>query len=378
MRMNVFEMEGFLRGKCVPRDLKVNETNAEYLVRKFAEAEAKISALYEDHQKAIESIKQADAAVKLAHEKFSALAAENAGLKKFCKDAAFDADYEAELGMERGGFSDALNEIKTPATDAFLAEGKTEARKEGAYFVANRMLAAWKAGFIDDTAKNAADIARMILTSTEFMTNAPESHFDRSFSDGVLEDIAEQLRKGGSPMSNIDKQALREIAAAAVGEHERLSVMPPDDIFDISLAEGTQLDADITALNALNSAANPTTVLAMLDELEAAEKRIAELEARSFNPAILDVVAERQRQQSVEGWTPEHDNAYQNSELADAAACYAIHAHNQGFSTPAHWPWSPDWWKQSGARRDLVKAGALILAEIERIDRAAGIGVKGE
>ncbi|EHY5952645.1 ead/Ea22-like family protein [Escherichia coli] len=79
-------------------------------------------------------------------------------------------------------------------------------------------------------------------------------------------------------MSNIDKQALREIAAAAVGAHERLSVMPPDDIFDISLAEGTQLDADITALNALNSAANPTTVLALLASLEAAEKRIAELE----------------------------------------------------------------------------------------------------
>jgi hypothetical protein len=81
-------------------------------------------------------------------------------------------------------------------------------------------------------------------------------------------------------MSNIDKRALREIAEAAVGAHERLSVMPPDDIFDISLAEGTQLDADITALNALNSAANPATVLALLDELEAAEKRIAELEAR--------------------------------------------------------------------------------------------------
>ncbi|HFI9129197.1 TPA: hypothetical protein ACGSOG_004388 [Escherichia coli] len=116
----------------------------------------------------------------------------------------------------------------------------------------------------------------------------------------------------------------------------------------------------------------------LFDRLRAAEKRIAELEGDAFNPAIIDVVAERQRQQSVEGWTPEHDNAYQNSELADAAACYAIHAHNQGFSTPAHWPWSPDWWKQSGTRRDLVKAGALILAEIERIDRAAGIGVKGE
>jgi len=81
-------------------------------------------------------------------------------------------------------------------------------------------------------------------------------------------------------MSNIDKRALREIAVAAVGAHERLSVMPPDDIFDISLAEGTQLDADITALNALNSAANPTTVLALLDELEAKDKRIAELEAK--------------------------------------------------------------------------------------------------
>lgn len=83
-----------------------------------------------------------------------------------------------------------------PATDAFLAEVRAQAHKEGAHFVANRMLAAWEAGFIDDTAKNAADIARMILTSTEFMADAPEGDFDRSFADGVLEDIAAQLRKG--------------------------------------------------------------------------------------------------------------------------------------------------------------------------------------
>ncbi|EBW3350262.1 hypothetical protein NZC95_001779 [Salmonella enterica] len=83
-----------------------------------------------------------------------------------------------------------------PATDALLAEVRAQAHKEGAYFVANRMLAAWDAGFIDDTAKNAADIARMILTSTEFMADAPEGDFDRSFADGVLEGIAAQLRKG--------------------------------------------------------------------------------------------------------------------------------------------------------------------------------------
>ena len=198
--MNVFEMEGFLRGKCVPRDLKVNETNAEYLVRKFAEAEAKCAALAEDQQKAIESIKQADAAVKLAHEKFSALAAENAGLKHAMvvtleHVSVTDA---GQAGVAAMIINDALHHSETPATDAFLAEVKTEARKEGAYFVANRMMAAWGAGFIDDTAKNAADIARMILTSTDFMANAPEGDFDRSFSDGVLEDIADQLRKGGN------------------------------------------------------------------------------------------------------------------------------------------------------------------------------------
>lgn len=181
-------------------------------------------------------------------------------------------------------------------------------------------------------------------------------------------------------MSNIDKRGLREAAEKAT--KGRRAVEFDDEIYSTDGVNHEQIAMVFSENEARDAAfiaaANPATVLALLDELEAAEKRIAELEARSFNPAILDVVAERQRQQSVEGWTPEHDNAYQNSELADAAACYAIHAHNQGFSTPAHWPWSPDWWKQSGARCDLVKAGALILAEIERIDRAAGIGVKGE
>ncbi|EOW6100943.1 hypothetical protein ACOZFE_002205 [Escherichia coli] len=91
-----------------------------------------------------------------------------------------------------------VDAVETPATSAFLAEVRAQAHKEGAHFVANRMLAAWEAGFIDDTAKNAADIARMILTSTEFMADAPEGDFDRSFADGVLEDIAVQLRQEAS------------------------------------------------------------------------------------------------------------------------------------------------------------------------------------
>lgn len=134
-QMSLIEMDGFLKGKCIPRDLKVNETNAEYLVRKFTEAEAKISALSEDQQKAIESIKQADSAVKLAHEKFSALAAENAGLKTAHPQPfgpemmkALDAyekyqDEVPETGMLNAFFilRDSIR-VDTPATDAFLAE----------------------------------------------------------------------------------------------------------------------------------------------------------------------------------------------------------------------------------------------------------------
>ena len=61
---------------------------------------------------------------------YQQLAAENVALKKFCKNAAFDADYEAELGMERGGFTDALNNIETPATDRIVAGIKADGVEE--------------------------------------------------------------------------------------------------------------------------------------------------------------------------------------------------------------------------------------------------------
>lgn len=158
----------------------------------YAELEAKYAALAADNDKAMESLKQANAVVKLAHEKFSAMTAENTALKK--SEVEFNEYCRRECEDVGDTWEDDFTE--TPATDAFLAEVRAQAHKEGAYFVANRMLAAWDAGFIDDTAKNAADIARMILTSTEFMADAPEGDFDRSFADGVLEGIAAQLRKG--------------------------------------------------------------------------------------------------------------------------------------------------------------------------------------
>ncbi|EFD5317333.1 hypothetical protein FT228_08155 [Escherichia coli] len=180
-QMTLIEMDGFLKGKCIPSDLKVNETNAEYLVRKFGELESKLET-------ALRECRSAGITIDNLEAKCAKMAAENTSLKQSEKE------FNDFCREEFSEWEDDVTE--TPATDAFLAEVKTEARKEGAYFVANRMLAAWVAGFVDDTAKNAEDIARMILTSTDFMANAPEGDFDRSFSDGVLEDIAEQLRKG--------------------------------------------------------------------------------------------------------------------------------------------------------------------------------------
>lgn len=89
--------------------------------------------------------------------------------------------------------------------------------------------------------------------------------------------------------------------------------------------------------------------------------------------AARDVLAERRRQIEAEGWTPEHDDAYAEGDLAQAAGCYSLYAHcsENLDGSPADWPWPDEWWKPAGPRRNLVKAGALILAEIERLDRAA-------
>lgn len=109
MKMNLIEMEGFLHGKGIPGDLKVNESNASYLVRKFAEMEARCAAL----------------------------AAENAGLKSKAAELVHEASevysaYNATITEPDGDFMDMqtlqeMQSVETPATDAFLAEVRANA-----------------------------------------------------------------------------------------------------------------------------------------------------------------------------------------------------------------------------------------------------------
>ncbi|WP_024767497.1 hypothetical protein [Pseudomonas nitroreducens] len=100
--------------------------------------------------------------------------------------------------------------------------------------------------------------------------------------------------------------------------------------------------------------------------------------------AWRDVQTERARQIASEGWTPEHDDEHGGGQMARAAACYALAGSCAPNDETAEllvslaWPWAPEWWKPTTSRRDLVKAAALILAEMERLDRAAMPAQGGE
>lgn len=114
--MTVYEMEGFLRGKCLPGDMKVNESNAQYLVRKFSELQSQ----------------NADMAVQLANaeSKCRELAAENAGLKELIEQHANSVAVCPNCSHEEPSETDDIvalyRSMETPATDAFLAEVRAQ------------------------------------------------------------------------------------------------------------------------------------------------------------------------------------------------------------------------------------------------------------
>lgn len=96
--------------------------------------------------------------------------------------------------------------------------------------------------------------------------------------------------------------------------------------------------------------------------------------------AIEEIASERQRQIEGEGWSVEHDDGHGSGEMARAASCYALAGSHDRPQYPGYiaealracWPWAAEWWKPPNPRRDLIKAGALIVAEIERLDRTLG------
>lgn len=122
--MNSFELEGFLRGRCLPGDMKVNENNTEYLIRKFSELE----------QRLIESERygrQTDITIDNLEMKIAQMAAELASVKQQEPKAWFiritdEVTVDAREGEKWRGVPPVRIDVETPNHDAFLAEVRAQ------------------------------------------------------------------------------------------------------------------------------------------------------------------------------------------------------------------------------------------------------------
>ena len=178
---------------------------------------------------------------------------------------------------------------------------------------------------------------------------------------------------------------------------------PDSEEWNDAGAQGIVFSFEDGFLQVVRVAAAPDLVRSLLqrvEKLEAENKELREalerwdsIDLTPATQAVQDVLGERERQQEDEGWTPEHDDEHNSEEMADAAALYALSfgarlelqdafARRDGskeyVKRPALWPWSSEWWKPKDRRSDLVRAGALIIAEIERLDRARTLTERGE
>lgn len=120
--------------------------------------------------------------------------------------------------------------------------------------------------------------------------------------------------------------------------------------------------------------------IAEREDLHATDRRVV---VRTHT-IVEEVFAERRRQVEKEGYSARHDDGHPG-EMASAAAAYALCAAESIPMAPAQegrdfhsmpprfWPWEGPAFKPKGPRRDLIRAAALIVAEIERIDRTAGM-----
>lgn len=155
------------------------------------------------------------------------------------------------------------------------------------------------------------------------------------------------------PTVTVDGQALRQVLVALVGQPHHIR--------------------ELQATRSLHKLGYPNPIDILIEQFNAAvgpqaPKPSPAAQGDALTQAARDVLAERQRQISAEGWTPEHDDEHLPGELSLAAASYVCA--DEGDAPPAIWPWDWSWWKPRDRRRNLVKSGALVLAELERVDRA--------
>ncbi|HHW2972487.1 hypothetical protein AB9A01_09690 [Pseudomonas aeruginosa] len=188
----------------------------------------------------------------------------------------------------------------------------------------------------------------------------------RKERDAALARVAELERQEPVALANRGLHAFwvkwTEAAAGLYGPGIKLYAAPVAQAQHSVPVAREQLERLVRILDAHNYAKDAEALMALL----------AAAPGKEVPQAWLDVQAERRRQVEAEGWTPEHDDLYCAAELPRAAAAYILNGAND--EAPAIWPFVTKWWKPRDARSNYVRAGALILAEIERLDRAAAAG----
>ncbi|MFC3189751.1 Eae protein [Pseudocitrobacter faecalis] len=141
--MKLFEMEGFLRGKCIPGDLKVNETNAEYLVRKL--------------------------------NKINELTAAHSTIEKAREVTNCPAGVDLQV---------------------HLKQLVAQSRIEGINYAASRLAAAYNQGFIDKPLSEVFDVVRMILSAKEDLATPGEDGLSGEYAEQALKDWEAELSEG--------------------------------------------------------------------------------------------------------------------------------------------------------------------------------------
>ncbi len=128
----------------------------------------------------------------------AALAAENAGLNKFIVQSCYVFDGEQDELSDAYICAIDGRMPQTPATDAFLAEVRAEARNEGINYTASRLAAAFNHGFINKSLREVFDVTRMILSAKEELANEPHpiDGLSGEYAEKSLEEWVEQIRKG--------------------------------------------------------------------------------------------------------------------------------------------------------------------------------------